>query len=202
MSNRLLVFAHADEAQAFSDVPHLVTGIGKINAVVELSRELSRNDVSDVVVLGTAGMIDDHLDLDTVYRVSAAMQHDFEFPSDTAILARDGSVDMMTPLEWEAGTAQTTEDEAVPTAMIATGDLFVKDDLLRTALVSQGAQLVDMESYAYAVLCRVYDVPVSIFKIPSDTADSATTHESWDQVVARKSDQLRQFADQHGLLIN
>lgn len=206
MPNPLIVFAHADEAQAFSDVSHLVTGIGKINAVAELARRLGEGDVSEVVVLGTAGMLDDHLDLDTVYRVAAAVQHDFEFPTDAATLPGDGVVEMLDPLEWEARGAQVmqtiAESDESPTAVIATGDVFVKDDLLRTTLVARGAQLVDMESYAYAVLCRVYGVPVSIYKIPSDTADSATTHESWDDIVARKSTQLREFADQRGLLIN
>ena len=35
----LIVFAHADEAECFAQagVPHLVTGVGKINATLSLS---------------------------------------------------------------------------------------------------------------------------------------------------------------------
>jgi len=39
----LLVFAQADEATAFAEagIPNLVTGVGKINATIELSRGFS-----------------------------------------------------------------------------------------------------------------------------------------------------------------
>ena len=33
----LLVSAHRDEASAFADVPHVVTGVGKVNAAVSLA---------------------------------------------------------------------------------------------------------------------------------------------------------------------
>ena len=62
--NTLLVFAHSDEAEVFAaaGVPHLVTGVGKINATLALSEALlaaraAGRPVERVVVLGTAGAI-------------------------------------------------------------------------------------------------------------------------------------------------
>ena len=60
----LIVFAHADEAECFAQagVPHLVTGVGKINATLSLTEVLLRAEpgsISRVVVLGTAGAISD-----------------------------------------------------------------------------------------------------------------------------------------------
>lgn len=194
----LLVFAHADEAQAFAEVPHLITGIGKVNAAAKLGQRLAEGDVSEVVVLGTAGMLDDSLDLSTVYRVNVALQHDFEFASPAAVMGADGGVQFVAPEVWMrdgaglVGADASNAGEA--TATIATGDVFVKDDGLRAALTGQGAQLVDMESYAYAVLCHTFGVSLRIFKVPSDFADSATSHETWDDIVARKSSELLQFA--------
>ena len=194
----LLVFAHADEAQAFAGVPHLITGIGKVNAAAKLGQRLAQGDVSEVVVLGTAGMLDDSLDLSTVYRVNVGLQHDFEFASPAAVMGADGGVQFVAPEVWMrdgaslVGTEASNAGEA--TATIATGDVFVKDDGLRAALTGQGAQLVDMESYAYAVLCHTFGVSLRIFKVPSDFADSATSHETWDDIVARKSSELLQFA--------
>ena len=201
MSERLLVFAHQDEAQAFHDVPHLVTGIGKVRSIATLSRRLSQGDVSEVVVLGTAGLIDDSLDVDTVYRVASAIQHDFEFSSDTAILQEDAWVAMIDPEPLNGVVpAQASSGDEVPTATIATGDVFVKDDMLRGLLAAQGAHLVDMESYAYAVLCHSFQVRLRIFKIPSDFADSSTSNQTWDDIVAIKSEQLRQFAQTQALV--
>lgn len=234
----LLVFAHCDEASAFADVPHLVTGVGKINAASALAQALvsglrvaneaagastlaavgaraanvpaagsaakadatakdaaARGTAADrtgpgelradepggidrVVVLGTAGVIGDEPGaptLDTVCQVTAAEQHDFSLPSPRLTLG---------------GAVILPEDE---TAVIATGDVFVQDDEQRRRIAARGATLVDMEAYAYASVCERFDVPLQMFKVPSDFADSGTSGEDWDTIVFRKSEQLRAF---------
>lgn len=173
----LLVFAHRDEATAFADVDHLVTGVGKINAAVSLASALAQGGIDRVVVLGTAGVVGegaDRLDLNTVYQITGVVQHDFSLPS---------------PQLQPAGEIVLGDQ----TAVIATGDVFVKDDGQRTHISGLGATLVDMEAYAYASVCERFDVPLQMFKIPSDFADSSTTDEEWDQIVFQKSEQLREF---------
>lgn len=178
----LLVFAHADEAAAFADVPHLVTGVGKINAAAELTRALcsGAEHPGEVIVLGTAGIVSDGMDapqLNHVYRVSAAVQHDYSLPSPRIELA------------------PSRLDERA--AVIATGDVFVQNDGQRAQVASLGASLVDMETYAYAVVCERLSVPLRVYKVPSDFADSATTGEEWDEIAETKSEQLRRFWDEH-----
>lgn len=178
----LLVFAHRDEASAFGDVPHLVTGVGKINAATELSAALAAGfdgePIARVVVLGTAGVVGDGADrpsLDEVYQITGVVQHDFSLPS---------------PLLVPAG--EIVQPEGLQ-AVIATGDVFVKDDAQRATIQGLGATLVDMEAYALARVCERHGVPLQIFKVPSDFADSSTTDEEWDTIVFRKSEQLREF---------
>lgn len=181
----LLVFAHADEAEAFAArrVPHVITGVGKINASVALMEALlsSRGEGADaigrVVVLGTAGAVGAEARLDTVYQIESVVQHDFSLPSKR-----------IEPAGARLG--------AVPGAVIATGDVFVQDDAQRANLVALGASLVDMESYAYAAVCERLGVPLQIFKAPSDFADSSTTQDEWDGVVLSKSQQLLAFAEE------
>ncbi|MFV0433129.1 MAG: purine-nucleoside phosphorylase [Leucobacter sp.] len=176
----LLVFAHRDEASAFADVPHLVTGVGKVNAAVTLASALAAGDADRVVVLGTAGVVGDGVDrpsLDDVYQIAGAVQHDFSLPSPEL---RPAGCAILPPAR---------------TAVIATGDLFVKSDSQRAHIASLGAALVDMETYAYASVCERFGVPLQVFKIPSDFADSSTTDEEWDTIVFRKSEQLREFWD-------
>lgn len=174
----LLVFAHGDEATAFADIDHLVTGVGKINAATSLSAALAAGNVARVVVLGTAGVVGDgadRLDLETVYQVTGLVQHDFSLPSATL---------------HPAGEIVLPETQH---AVMATGDQFVKNDEQREHIAGLGAGLVDMEGYAYAAVCAKFDVALQLFKIPSDFADSSTTDEEWDQIVFRKSEQLRDF---------
>lgn len=179
-STPLLVFAHEDEAVAFAEagVPHLITGVGKINASFELTQAIlaaraAGRDVERVVVLGTAGAVSDEARLDAVYQISAAVQHDFSLPSPRL----------------ELGGSRIADP-----AVIATGDVFVQDDVQRVAIEAAGATLVDMESYAYASVCGRLGVPLQVFKAPSDFADSSTTQDEWDGVVGSKSEQLLAFA--------
>lgn len=178
-ASTLLVFAHRDEASAFADVPHLVTGVGKVQGAVSLAAALADGGVERVVVLGTAGVVgdgEDRLSLEEVVQITGVVQHDFSLPSPT--LAPAG--DVLLPER---------------TATIATGDVFVKDDAQRAHISGLGAALVDMESYAYASVCAKFGVALQLFKIPSDFADSSTTDEEWDAIVFRKSEQLRAFWD-------
>ena len=174
----LLVFAHHDEATAFHDVPHLVTGVGKINAALTLAHELMHRPAHRIVVLGTAGVVGDgadRLDLDTVYQVTEVVQHDFSLPSPRLVPTGE----RILPVE--------------RTATMATGDVFVKNDQQRLDIARLGARLVDMEGYAYARLAEQFELPLQLFKIPSDFADSQTTDAEWDEIVFRKSEQLRAF---------
>lgn len=180
-SPNLLVFAHRDEASAFGDTAHLVTGVGKVNAATALAAALANNrGIERVVVLGTAGVIgddQDRLDLNTVYQLTGALQHDFSLPSPT--LEPAGPILLEKPF----------------TATVATGDVFVQDDEQRRNIAALGATLVDMESYAYASVCEKFGVALQMFKIPSDFADSSTTDAEWDTIVFRKSEQLREFCE-------
>lgn len=179
--NTLLVFAHGDEAAAFEDVPHIITGVGKVNAAVSLASALAGGGVDRVVVLGTAGVVGDdegRLSLDVVYQVTELLQHDFSLPSPPITLG-----------------GEVLLGEAEQTTM-ATGDQFVKSDEQRDYIAGLGAKLVDMEGYAYASLCEKFGVPLQIFKVPSDFADSSTTMQEWDDIVVAKSHQLRAFWDE------
>ncbi|MBK0421590.1 purine-nucleoside phosphorylase [Leucobacter sp. CSA2] len=186
VTETLIVFAHRDEASAFADVPHLVTGVGKINAATELSAALAAaaaegREIGRVLVLGTAGVVGDGTEgsarpsLDEIYQISGVVQHDFSLPS---------------PELAPAGEQVLPESHR---AVIATGDVFVKDDAQRATISALGATLVDMEAYAFARVCDRFGVPLQMFKVPSDFADSSTTDEEWDVIVFRKSEQLRAF---------
>ena len=54
--------------------------------------------------------------------------------------------------------------------VLATGDVFVSDPLVRDALAER-AHLVDMEGYAVAYAARAAGVPVRLVKHVSDAAD-------------------------------
>lgn len=169
----LLVFAHPDEAQAFQDVPHVVTGFGKVNAAFGLTKAILEKKPTRVFVLGTAGSLKDGLGTD-IYQAKTAFQHDAPFSN--------------APQQ-----AIGTEVFGHPVT-IATGDTFVSDPVKKAECLALGADLVDMETAVYLQIGATLEVPVYVLKTPSDDADEGAD-KLWDVVVRECSERLRGFYD-------
>jgi adenosylhomocysteine nucleosidase len=176
---RLLVAAHAAELGAFEpDIPgfdRLLTGVGKLRAAYELTRALDARTYDEIVVVGTAGAVDDDLPAG-IYDVDGAVQHD--------VKDLDGVLGQHFSLP-------TRVDLPASGVTIATGDHFVDDAAAVAVIRALGARLVDMESYAYAWVAGEFGVPIRILKAVSDRAQDGAT-QLWDDVVAECSRQLRE----------
>ena len=175
---KLLVAALDSELQAFPETlagwDRLVTGPGKLLAAVGLSEMLDRRpEIDEILVLGTAGRTDPDLPVGT-YEIGAAIQHD------------------VTDLEGVEGRhvalpARLELDR--PGVTIATGDSFVGNSARSEQIRLLGAQLLDMEAYAYAWVAQRRRTPLRIVKTVSDDAgEGAET--LWDEVVAECSAKL------------
>lgn len=152
----------------------LVTGLGKLQAAYGLTRALDAANYEEIVVVGTAGALDDDLQ-GGVYEIAAAIQHD--------VADLDGTVGRHIALPERIEIA---EDGVV----IATGDRFIDDPEIVTLIRGLGAGMVDMETYVYAWVAQKFGVPIRIYKAISDRAqDGATT--TWDETVAACSAELR-----------
>lgn len=177
-SMRLLVAALDSELVAFpaelNGFDRLVTGLGKLQAAYGLTRTLDAANYEEIVVVGTAGALDDDLQ-GGVYEIAAAIQHD--------VADLDGMVGRHIALPERI---QIAEDGVV----IATGDRFIDDPDVVTLIRGLGAGMVDMETYVYAWVAQKFGVPIRIYKAISDRAqDGATT--TWDETVAACSAELR-----------
>ena len=177
---KLLVAALESELVAFPSELHgferLVTGPGKLQATYALTRALDATRYEQIVVVGTAGAIDERLD-GTVYEIDAAIQHD--------VTSIDGIVGqhVSLPVRVELGREGVT---------IATGDHFVDDAEAVAVIRPLGAGLVDMETYAYVWVAGQFGVPIRVLKAVSDRAqDDALT--DWRTAVAACSAQLREY---------
>ncbi len=168
MNNRLLVIAHPLEATWFveNNLPVLITGYGKINATLGLTRRIEQNRPTEIIVYGTAGRINKNLNANTIYEVIRAHQWD---ALTTEFIAHNTKFDN--------------------TATIATGDNFVNKKIEHDQLVSDGADLVDMETYAYMLVGKTYNIPVRVFKIISDDASDGAD-ETWDSTINQLSEKL------------
>ncbi|MDQ1075752.1 adenosylhomocysteine nucleosidase [Microbacterium testaceum] len=184
---KLLVAAHASELVAFEDdIPgfrRLLTGVGKIPAAYALTRALCEGEYDEIVVVGTAGAIDDEIE-GGIYDIAAAIQHD--------VKGLDGTFG-------EHVSLPTRVDTGHEGRIIATGDHFVDDPDAVRLIRGLGAGLVDMETYALIWVAQQFDVPISILRAVSDRAQDGAT-ELWDVVVERCSHELRaEFRERYGV---
>ena len=172
----LLVVAVEHEAVALpADLPVLITGVGKVNAALQVSRALANPaDRPDIVVnVGTAGAL--HDGMSGTHEVGQVRQHDL----DSVVLEELTGHRYGRPILLGNG----------PT--LATGDVFVSDVTTRDRLATS-ADLVDMEGYAVAAACRMAGVPVKLVKHVSDTADEGARL-TWRESVHRASAELARW---------
>lgn len=162
----LLVVALEEEAVHLhiSELPVLVTGVGKVNAAIAVATILGESSPSEVVNLGTAGAL--RPDLIGTHVISRVTQHDLD---DDALFDLVG-MHFGEPVD--LGGAGLT---------LTTGDAFIADPAAR-GLLAEHSDLVDMEGYAVARAAITAGVPIRIVKRISDGADSGAAR-SWRESV-------------------
>ncbi len=156
----------AEAAHVPDDVEVLVTGVGKSLAAVTVTRaicEHPRREELVVVNVGTAGALRDGVG--GLHEIGTVINHDL-----SAEPIRRLGLDPREVLDLPGGHEM----------VLASGDLFVTDPAVRTALAKQ-AHLVDMEGYAIALAATELGVPVHLVKVVSDNADE-TAHD-WSAAV-------------------
>lgn len=168
----LIVAATAVEAgHVPRGLPVLVTGMGKTAAAARLSRELARHpEIARIVNIGSAGALHDHLE--GIHVIGRVIHHDI-------------SADAIRALGYEVED-DLLLDPASP-IRLATGDVFVTDPAVRTAL-AQRADLVDMEGFALAWTARLFDVDAVLVKHVSDYADESA--HDWTSAVTQSAREL------------
>ncbi|MET8505171.1 nucleosidase [Streptomyces sp. NPDC015232] len=177
----LLVLAVKEEAQHLdTDLPVLLTGMGKVNAATALATVLGRGTrPSEIVNLGTAGAL--RPGWTGTHVVGTVLQHDF----DGELLASLTGETYGAPIVLPAGGD----------VVLATGDAFIADETSRARLAARAA-LVDMEGYALASAAALAGVPLRMVKHVSDEAGEGAAR-SWRESVAECARALADWAEAH-----
>lgn len=173
----LLVVALEEEAEHLlvSDLPVLITGVGKIRSASALSAVLARQRPSRIINLGTAGSLRE--DLSGTYVVGRTVQHDFD---DEVIYGLTGE-------RFGAPISLATQGP-----VLGSGDAFIDSTSARERLVSRGIDLVDMEGYAVAFTARQFGLPVTLVKAISDGAQEGAGS-AWQRTVAACAERLGEW---------
>ncbi len=162
----------------------LYTGVGKVNATYEMTKFLESWGTEfpyDLVInYGTAGSR--KIKKKTLVDCTKFVQRDMDV---TGLGFMRGE----TPFEKEPPLMLETKSDFNPIGRHATcgsGDCFVEDKS------QYYGEVVDMEAYALAKVCYLYDKPFISFKYITDGADEQA-HEDWENNLA---DGIQEFKTQ------
>ncbi|MCB1651799.1 MAG: nucleosidase [Alphaproteobacteria bacterium] len=177
----LLVFAMEQEHQGlFDEHDVLHTQIGKVNAAYSLTRYLSRERPALVVNLGTAG---------------SRRHAPASIVNPTSFMQRDMDV---SALGFEKGQTPFSDDpvvieyghriEVLPGGLCGSGDSF------DTSVAANDYDVVDMEAFALALICKRENIPFLCLKYISDGAGDGAD-EDFNLALHRAADALKEALD-------
>ena len=181
----LIVCALEVETQGqLEDYDVLYTGVGKVNATYKLTTHFGKYGSYipyDLVInYGTAGSR--KIKKKTLVDCTKFVQRDMDV---TGLGFMRGE----TPFEKEPPLMLESKSDFNPigrNATCGTGDCFVEDKS------QYYGEVVDMEAYALAKVCYLYDIPFISFKYITDGADEQA-HEDWE---ANLADGIQEFKSQ------
>jgi len=146
-----------DHAPIPHGVPVIYTGVGKLNAALSLIDAIERHQPDQIINFGTAGALSGRAS--GLVEVAEVIQRDM----DAEPLCPRG----VTPFD-DTTTVLRSGHAGV---RCATGDSFVR--ATDPWLLEQGADIVDMELFALALVCQRKGVRWRSFKYITDHTDQA-----------------------------
>ena len=153
---KIFVAALKEETPKLNKFYH--TGVGKINASIKLMELINEHNPTQVINYGTAGSL--KKEINGLVECTTFVQHDMD--------AR-GLLDFQlgeTPFDLISKIVLSNEGY-----ICATGDKFVKNEL------ELNCDIVDMEAYALAKVCKIKDIDFKCFKYISDYANEESSND-------------------------
>ena len=179
----LIVFALREEAGdrfGAADSPVLYTGVGKVNAAWALTRALGRRRPGLVLSFGTAGS--PRFPTHALVECTRFVQRDMDVRPLGVPLGTTPYDELPAVLEVPRRFA------ALPAATCGSADHFVSGHDVGDC------DVVDMEAYALAKVCRREEVPFAAVKFVTDGGD-ASAHQDWAANLPRAATEFRALYD-------
>ena len=137
-------------------------GVGKVNAVFNTLKAIEKHSPQQIINFGTAGTLDEKIK--GLVEVSSFFQRDMD----------------ASPLGFKVGQTPFEEDVEITFGRegvtCGTGDMFV------TSTPTLKTDIVDMEAFAIAKVCKLKNIDFRCFKFISDNADSEAKNDWVDNV--------------------
>lgn len=155
-----------------------LTGYGKVNIINALRRLCDTNNISVVILIGTAGSISDKNEIFSAISVNKTLQYDIDFSFngyEPSILPNEkkGVFSVNEDLKECINRACLTAGVNYNNDLIASADMFVCNNSLSNSIRREyNAGAVDVESGVVGQFCDKYNIPFAAIKVISNFACS------------------------------
>lgn len=179
----IFLMAHPNETQSLlKEIPVIFTGIGKVNAAMTCTETILKTQCRHIVNLGTAGSLKHPTG--TLMQVKQVFQRDMDLTSMglelglTPLEKNSAYIDCeMIPIDLPVGICATAdkisliEPESHKSNSNSNNHIWNQDQIIRQF------DLLDMEAFALAKVCKKMNVAFSSFKFVTDQSDGNISHD-------------------------
>lgn len=151
----------------YNSVVVIVGGIGKINASAATTFGIQVFNPSSVYNIGMCGNLSENLKKYEIVKVSKVFQHDMYIPLPGKEFDKLKEIISL----MKCNKIKEHDEYTHTHVSLATGDSFIDKDEVKE-LLKKNSEIVDMEGYAIATVCEIYNVKLTMYKFISDDADS------------------------------
>jgi len=152
-----------------------ICGLGKVSAAASTQSLIDRFNVVEIFNVGICGALSNGLAITDIVISKRFIQHDFNIDEDGEHSCwhptfKTHIIETELPFILKNISLYTSDYRLGP---IASGDRFIKSKIVKDELFNQtGAIVVDMESSAIALVCKLNNVAFASIRAVSDLAES------------------------------
>ena len=150
-------------------------GVGKVNAARTTQILIDNFDIEYVINVGTAGSLNDNIEIGDLVIAEKLVQHDFDitgFGHEKGYISGSGKYfysDKSLIQKAKLTIEEMNEKFNQHVGIIATGDVFVQDINVKNIIKEEfNAECVEMEGAAIAQVCTLDKVPFIVIRAISD----------------------------------
>ncbi len=181
--NHTTIIALQDECYGLEEHHKIISGVGKINATFAAC-VAANSGVKKIFNFGTAGVVRDKSLIGKLVRVQHIVQRD--------MMAMPLELRGVTPYETGACASTISLPRVNSGITLGTGDSFVNghDEWFGT----ESVDIVDMEAYAIAKVCKRLNIEFECYKYVSDFADE-NAEDDWNNNVSKGAELFKTVLD-------
>lgn len=148
------------------------SGVGKVNAARTTQILIDNFDIDYVLNVGSAGSVNDELNIGDVIVAKEVVQHDFDvtaFGRDKGFIPGVGKYFQSNEILFDKLINLNISNINLKSGVIASGDQFITNIDLKNSIASEfNADCVEMEGGAVAQVCQMAGKPFCIIRSISD----------------------------------